>query len=79
MMIVTGDNDANSEYNELRSSVSGAWASIPKVVGLIPTVVRHIFQLAWCGYKLRVTPQTSFSSEYITPRYVKILILYGHC
>ena len=29
----------------LRSSVSRAdWASIPKVVGLIPTVARHIFQ-----------------------------------
>ena len=47
---------------------------IPKLVGSIPTVVRHIFQLARCGYKLRVTPQTSFSPEYITPRYIKILI-----
>ena len=47
---------------------------IPKVVGSIPTVFRHIFQLARCGHKLRVTPQTSFSSKYITLRYVKILI-----
>ena len=34
----------------LRSSVSRAdWASIPKVVGSIPTVARHIFQacLVW--------------------------------
>ena len=35
----------------------------PKVVGSIPTVVRHVFQLDRCGYTLRVTPQTSFSSE----------------
>ena len=33
------------------------WASIPKVVGSMPAVVRHIFQLARCGYKLRVTPR----------------------
>ena len=33
------------------------WASIPKVVGSIPTVVRHIFKLARCGYTLRVTSQ----------------------
>ena len=35
------------------------WASIPKVVGSIPTVVRHFFQLAWWGYKLRLTAQIS--------------------
>ena len=35
------------------------WASIPKVVGSIPTVVRHIFQLVRCGYTIRVTPLTS--------------------
>ena len=34
-------------------------------VGSILSVVRHIFQLALCRYKLRVTPQT-FSSKYIT-------------
>ena len=28
------------------------WASIPKVVGSIPTVVRHIFQLSQSGYTL---------------------------
>ena len=43
------------------------WASIPKVVGSIPTVVRHIFKLARCGYTLRVTSQASYSPEYITP------------
>ena len=30
-----------------------------------------IFQLVRCGYKLRVTAQTSFSPGYITPRYTK--------
>ena len=36
------------------------WASIPKVVGSIPTVIRHIFQaIARCGYTLRVTSQAS--------------------
>ena len=34
----------------------------------VRTVVRHIFQLARCGYKLRITAQTSFSPEYIIPR-----------
>ena len=29
------------------------WASISKVVGLVPTVVRHIFELARCGYELQ--------------------------
>ena len=29
------------------------WASIPKVVGSIPIVVRHIFKLAWCRYRLK--------------------------
>ena len=28
------------------------WASIPKVLGSIPTVVRHIFQSARCGIDL---------------------------
>ena len=35
-------------------------ASIPKVVGSNPTVARHFFKLAWCGYTLRVTPQISY-------------------
>ena len=33
--------------------------SITKVLGLLPAVIRHIFQLARCGYKLRVTRQTA--------------------
>ena len=38
----------------LRSSVSRAdWASIPKVVGSIPTVPGIFFKLARCGYTLR--------------------------
>jgi hypothetical protein len=47
------------------------WTSIPKVVGSIPTVVRQTFQLARCGCTLRVTPQTSYSPEYITPTHTK--------
>ena len=45
------------------------WASIPKVVGLIPTVVRHIFAASPVWIELRVTPQTSFLPRYNgTPR-----------
>ena len=32
-----------------------SWTSIPKVAGLIPTVVRLTFQPVRCGYTLRVT------------------------
>ncbi len=42
------------------------WTSKPKVAGSIPTVVRQIFQLARCGYTLRITPQTHSTPEYIT-------------
>jgi hypothetical protein len=35
------------------------------------TVVRQPFQLARCGCTLRVTPQTSYSPEYITPTHTK--------
>ena len=35
------------------------WASIPKVVGSIPTVSGIFFKLARCGYTLRVTSQAS--------------------
>ena len=39
----------------------GILASIPKVVGSLPTVIRHIFQAsARCGYTLRVTSQASY-------------------
>ena len=44
------------------------WAlpvSIPKVVGSIPAVVRHIFQFARCGYKLEQhVPQMSISFKF---------------
>jgi hypothetical protein len=30
-------------------------------------MARHILKLAQCGYTLRVTSQTSYSPEYITP------------
>ena len=32
-------------------------AIIPKLMGSIPTVVRHIFQLTRCEYRLRVIPK----------------------
>ena len=38
-----------------------------KIAGSIPTVVWQTFQLARCGCTLRVTSQTSYSPEYITP------------
>jgi hypothetical protein len=42
---------------------------IPKVVGSIPTVVRHIFQACpvWIYTQSTVTSQASYSPEYITP------------
>ena len=45
------------------SQLAEHWANIAKVIGSIPTVVRHIFQLAWCGYKLKVKPQTFHTSQ----------------
>ena len=49
------------------------WTSIPMVAGSIPTVVRQTFQVARCeSCPLRVTSQTSYSSEYITPTYTEI-------
>jgi hypothetical protein len=54
------------------------WASIPKVVVSIPTVVRHNFKLARCGYTLRLTSQASYSPEYITPTKKKIMIIRLH-
>jgi hypothetical protein len=33
----------------------------------IPTVAGIFFKLARCGYTFRVTSQTSYSPEYITP------------
>ena len=54
------------------------WASIPKVVGSIPTVSGIFFKLARCGYTLRVTSQASYSPEYITPTQKKIMIIRLH-
>jgi hypothetical protein len=34
-------------------------------------VAKLTFQLARCGYTLRVTSQTSYSPEYITPTHTK--------
>ena len=39
-----------------------------EVAGLIPTVVRLTFQPTRCGYTLRVTSKTIYSSEYITSK-----------
>jgi hypothetical protein len=38
--------------------------------------VRQAFQLARCGCTLRVTPQTSYSPEYITPTHTKSLEIF---
>ena len=58
--------DTNALPTELRGQVTNLarqlveqWTDIPKVAGLIPTVVRQTLQLARCGCTLRVTPQTS--------------------
>jgi hypothetical protein len=51
----------------LYSGEYDVWASIPKVVGSIPTVTGHIFQACRFGYTLRVTSQAPYSPEYITP------------
>ena len=39
------------------AQLAGHWASTPKLVGSITTVVRHVFQLARCGYEHGVTPK----------------------
>ena len=51
------------------------WASIPKVVGSIPTV-GIFFKLARCGYTHRVTSQASYLTEYITPTQKKKILNY---
>ena len=40
---------------DLVAQLAEHWASIPKIIGFIPAVVRHIFQFARCEYKLSVT------------------------
>ena len=47
------------------SQLAEHWANIAKVIGSIPTVVRHIFQLAWCRYRLKVTSQHHTSQSHI--------------
>ena len=47
-----------SVYNRPVAQLAEHWASIPKIVGLIPIVDRHFFKLARCGYTLRVTSDT---------------------
>ena len=52
------------------------WASIPKVVGSIPTVARHVFQACpvWIYTQSNIT-QASYSPEYITPTQPNIRLL----
>ena len=61
-------NITHSNQLDLVAQLAEHWTSKPKVAGSIPTVVRQIFQIALCGYTLRVTPQTHFTPEYITPK-----------
>ena len=52
------------------------WAGIPKVVGSIPTVVRHIFQACpvWILTQSNITT-IIYSPEYITPTNLYMLVL----
>ena len=52
---------------DLVAQLAEHWTSISKVAGSIPTVIGKTFQLARCGCTVRVTSQTSYSPEYITP------------
>ena len=56
-------------YSGCRHLFDLHWASIPKVVGSIPTIARHIFQ-ACPVWILRVTSQTScFSYLYLAEEF----------
>ena len=55
-------NIAYSNQPDRVAQLAEHWASIPKVVGSIPTVAGIFFKRALCGYTLRVTSQaTSFN------------------
>ena len=47
----TGITEVTNDSNrlDLVAQLVEHWTSKPKVAGSIPTVVRLIFQLAWCG------------------------------
>ena len=47
-------NNINNVFNSMKKLLPKAGVR----VGSVPAVVRHIFQLARCGCKLRETPQT---------------------
>ena len=56
LSVISG-NDFESQFHILDrpdciAQLAEHLASIPKVVDSIPFVVRHIFQLIWCGYRL---------------------------
>ena len=65
--------DIDSTFNAFLCVLVEHWPSIPKVAGSIPTVVRQTFQLARCGYTLRVTSQTSRLGNSLT--FVPIVLL----
>ena len=67
-------NITNSNRLDHVAQLAEHWTSLPKVADSIPTVVKQTFQLARCGCTLRVTSQTSYSLEYITPTHTKINI-----
>ena len=61
-------NIAYSNQPDRVAQLAEHWASIPKVVGSNPTMVRHIFQACpvWIYTQSNIT-QASYSPEYITP------------
>ena len=68
--------DSVSKYHLLdrydcAAQLAEHWASLAKVVGSIPAMVRHIFQVSRCGYRLKDSPQTSFSPKYISSRRIE--------
>ena len=51
-------NITNSNRLDHVAQLAEHWTSISKVAGSIPTMVKQTFQLARCGFTLRVTLQT---------------------
>ena len=70
-------NIAYSNRPDRVAQLAEQWASIPKVVGSNPSVVRHIFQACpvWIYTQSNIT-QASYSPEYITPtQQISLLII----
>ena len=49
IFMILGANKKNLLRSLICCYMDITWTSKPKVAGSIPTVVRLIFQLAWCG------------------------------